>query len=102
MSRYTVKVHWNDADRVFVATVPELPGCMAHGPTEEAARREIGVAMELWIATAREFSDPIPEPGGERLVLGQESAEQQAGVMQSSVEDREDDTGPYHGSDPTP
>ena len=95
MAQYTVNVHWSDADGAYVAAVPELPGCMAHGPTEEAARKEIQAAMHLWIETAREFGDPIPQPGGERLVLGQESAEEQAGVQQSSVADRENDPTPF-------
>lgn len=29
----------------------------------------INQAMDLWIDTAREFGDPIPEPKGERLML---------------------------------
>ena len=28
----------------------------------------IGQAVELWLETAREFGDPIPEPKGERLM----------------------------------
>ena len=29
----------------------------------------VNQAMELWIDTAKEFGDPIPEPKGERLML---------------------------------
>ena len=89
MGKYKVVVHWSDPDGAFVAAAPELPGCMAHGPTEEAARREIHLAMDLWIETAKEFGDPIPEPSGERLVLGQDSAAEQAGVRQTAFEDCE-------------
>jgi len=39
MQRYEIIIYWNDEDKVFVADVPELPGCMAHGPTEELALR---------------------------------------------------------------
>ena len=95
MAKYRVNVRWSDPDDAYVATAPELPGCMAHGPTEEAARKEIEAAMDLWIETAREFGDLIPQPGGERLVLGQESAEGQADVQQSSVADRESDPSPF-------
>ena len=45
------------------------PGCMAHGDTQEAALTHVNQAMELWIDTAKEFGDPIPEPKGERLML---------------------------------
>ena len=42
---------------------------MAHGDTQEAALTHVKQAMKLWIDTAREFGDPIPEPKGERLML---------------------------------
>ena len=54
---------------VFVAEAPELPGCTAHGDTQEAALEHIGQAIDLWLETAREFGDSIPEPKGERLML---------------------------------
>jgi predicted RNase H-like HicB family nuclease len=31
MQRYEIMIYWNGEDQVFVAEVPELPGCMAHG-----------------------------------------------------------------------
>ena len=66
MHKYEIILYWSDEDRVFVAEVPELPGCMAHGDTQEAALRNINEAMQLWIDTAREFGDPVPQPKGER------------------------------------
>jgi len=60
MQRYEIIIYWNDEDKVFVADVPELPGCMAHGPTEELALSNVKDAMQLWI--------PIPEPKGRRLM----------------------------------
>ena len=68
MQRYEIIIYWNDEDKVFVADVPELPGCMAHGPTEELALSNVKDAMQLWIDTAREFGDPVPEPKGRRLM----------------------------------
>ena len=67
--RYEVIIYWSSADGVFVAEVPELPGCMAYGDSQEAAIRNVKEAMELWIDTATEFGDPVPEPKGERLML---------------------------------
>lgn len=68
MLQYEIIVYWSAEDRVFVADVPELPGCMAHGDTQEAALANVKEAMQLWIDTAREFRDPIPEPKGRRLM----------------------------------
>lgn len=60
--QYEIAIHWSDEDRAFVAEAPELPGCMAHGPTKKAARESIEEAIALWLDTAREYGDPIPKP----------------------------------------
>ena len=69
MHKYEIIIYWSNEDQVFVAEVPELPGCMAHGNTQEAALVHANEAIQLWIDTAREFGDLIPEPKGERLML---------------------------------
>ena len=69
MHKYEIIMYWSNEDEAFVAEVPELPGCAAHGDTQEKALSEINTAMDLWIETAREFGDPVPEPKGERLML---------------------------------
>lgn len=68
MHKYEIILYWSKADRAFVAEVPELPGCMAHGETQQVALKNITRAMDLWIDTAREFGDPIPEPREKRLM----------------------------------
>ena len=65
---YEIILYWSDEDGVFVAEVPELPGCMADGDTQEAALANAKHAMQLWIDTAREFSGPVPEPKRRRLI----------------------------------
>jgi len=55
-------ISWSDRDEAFVAKVPELPGCMAHGATYEEASRIIEDAMLFWLDTAREDGIAIPEP----------------------------------------
>ena len=60
--RYGVIVTWSGLDGVFVAEAPELPGCMAHGDSEEAAVRNLRQAMALWMEVAHEFGDRVPEP----------------------------------------
>ena len=62
MEHYEIILYWSSTDAVFIAEVPELSGCMAHGDTQEEALANIKEAMHLWIDTAREFGDPIPEP----------------------------------------
>ncbi len=69
MLNYEVVIYWSDEDGVFVAEVPELPGCTAHGVSHESALASVKDAMQLWIDTAREFGDPVPQPKGHRLML---------------------------------
>lgn len=61
--------YWSKEDEAFVAEVPELPGSVAHGPTQEAALTSAQEAIRLWIDTAKESGDPIPEPKGRRLIF---------------------------------
>ena len=69
MHKYEIILYWSNEDRALVAEVPELPGCMAHGDTQEAALRNVNEAMDFWIDTAREVGTPVPQPKGERLML---------------------------------
>ena len=62
--RYEIIIHWSDEDKIFVAEVPELPGCMAHGKDYDNALSNIKEAIELWIDTAKKYGDPIPKPKG--------------------------------------
>jgi predicted RNase H-like HicB family nuclease len=61
MQKCEIVIYWSNEDRVFVAEAPELPGCIAHGETEELALKNIKEAIQLWIDTAREFGDIVPE-----------------------------------------
>lgn len=69
MRKYEIILYWSNEDKVFVAEVPELPGCMAHGDTQDLALKNAHDAIELWLDTASEFGDPIPAPKGRRLML---------------------------------
>jgi predicted RNase H-like HicB family nuclease len=68
MDKYEIIMYWSDEDRAFVAEVPELPGCFAHGKKQSEALTNIRQATALWIKTAKEFGDAIPEPKGRKLV----------------------------------
>jgi predicted RNase H-like HicB family nuclease len=67
--QYEIVIYWSTEDQAYVAQVPELSGCMAHGDTHESALANANEAIQLWIDTAQEFGDPVPEPKGQRLML---------------------------------
>jgi predicted RNase H-like HicB family nuclease len=68
MSKYEVIIYWSAEDQLFIAEVPELPGCKAHGDSHEDALANAKDAMEFWIDRARELGRSIPEPKGRRLM----------------------------------
>ncbi len=60
MHRYEIILHWSNEDHAFIAVVPELPGCMAHGDDQETALRNIKDAMGFWIDRAQELGRAVP------------------------------------------
>ncbi|MBI5038665.1 MAG: type II toxin-antitoxin system HicB family antitoxin [Nitrospirae bacterium] len=69
MYKYEIIIYWSREDKAFIAEVPELPGCLAHGEAPETALKNAKEAIQLWIETAKEFGDPVPEPKEERLIF---------------------------------
>ncbi len=69
MLKYEIILYWSDEDKIFVAEAPELPGCMSHGNNQEDALKNINDAIQLWLDTAKENGDTVPEPKGRRLML---------------------------------
>jgi predicted RNase H-like HicB family nuclease len=69
MTRYEIIIYWSSEDELFIAEVPELPGCCAHGDTHEAALASAKEAIQLWLDTARELGRSVPEPKGRRLMF---------------------------------
>jgi len=62
MLQYSILVQYDGVDDIYVASVPELEGCMAHGKTRNQAMEEIVIAMKLWLEVAEAHGDVIPEP----------------------------------------
>ena len=46
----------------FVATVPDLPGCMSDGETPEEALVNVQEAIAAWIEAARDMGHAVPQP----------------------------------------
>jgi antitoxin HicB len=46
----------------WLVEFPDLPGCIADGETIEEAVEAGSDALRSWLATAKEFKDPVPAP----------------------------------------
>jgi antitoxin HicB len=54
----------------YLATVPELPGCMSDGETPEAALKNVQEAIASWIEAAKEWKMEIPQPSPPMACVG--------------------------------
>ena len=59
---YHINLFWSDEDECWIADVPDLRYCSAHGTTPEEAAASVSDAIEGWLAVARDRGFPIPEP----------------------------------------
>ncbi|MGH3549786.1 MAG: type II toxin-antitoxin system HicB family antitoxin [Pseudonocardiaceae bacterium] len=62
--RYRIEVTWSAEDQVWVADVPELAFCSAHGSTPHEAVAEVELAAEAWLDAARATGRALPQPSG--------------------------------------
>jgi predicted RNase H-like HicB family nuclease len=62
LPRYHINVFWYPDDQCWIADVPDLRLCSAHGDTPEQAVAELRMAIGLWLETAKAADQPIPEP----------------------------------------
>jgi predicted RNase H-like HicB family nuclease len=60
MMRYVVVIE--KAENNYSAYVPDLPGCIATGPSVEAVEQEIREAIRFHIDGLKEDGLPIPPP----------------------------------------
>ena len=49
----------------FVATVPDLPGCMSDGETPEEALINVQEAIAAWIEAATDMGRKVPKPSAQ-------------------------------------
>ena len=60
--RYHINVFFSAEDKAFIADVPDLKYCSAHGKTPQEAMKQVLIAVEAWLATARAHGKRIPKP----------------------------------------
>ncbi len=54
----------------YFVEFPDLAGCFSDGDTIDEAIANGRDALDAWLATAREFGDPIPRPGSATTYSG--------------------------------
>lgn len=59
---YHINLFWSEEDGVWIADVPDLPGCVTHGRSRSEAVAMAAEAIEGWLETAAECGLDIPPP----------------------------------------
>lgn len=59
---YHIDVFWHEPDGCWIANVPDLRFCSAHGGTPAEAVAEAQIAMSLWLDSAHDAGITIPAP----------------------------------------
>lgn len=67
MNKYEVIIFWDEADGIYVAEMPELKGCLAHGETPNEALDAVHQVAQEWLKLATEKGWDIPAPKGRLL-----------------------------------
>ena len=65
--KYDIIIYWSEEEEAFIAEVPDIPGCVADGPTYEDALSAVRAAMEEWVETAKELGQVIPGSMGKSV-----------------------------------
>lgn len=59
---YHINLFWFEEFHAWIADVPDLRPCWAQGATPQEAVDKVCLAIEGWIAAAREAGQPLPAP----------------------------------------
>jgi predicted RNase H-like HicB family nuclease len=62
MRDYHINIFYSEEDEAYIADIPDLKYCSAHGETPQEALEQVLVAKEAWLEVAREEGIPIPKP----------------------------------------
>jgi predicted RNase H-like HicB family nuclease len=65
--KYEMIIYWSKEDEAYIVEVPELPGCLADGPTYQQAVSNAETVISEWIETSKDLGRPVPNPKGKLM-----------------------------------
>ena len=60
MNEYHINIFYSLEDEAYIADIPNLKYCSAHGETPQEALAEVLIAKDVWLEAARENGRTIP------------------------------------------
>ncbi len=61
MTDYHINIFYSDADKGYIADIPDLNACSAFGRTPQEALKEVQRAKTAWLKAAKKERKPIPK-----------------------------------------
>ncbi len=74
MKRYYRIVIEKDEDMVYIASVPQLPGCVTDGKTRKEALKNVKEAITGYLESLKKHKEPVPPPISEEIIAVNVSA----------------------------
>ncbi len=71
MPHYSMVLQWSEEDKGYIATVPELPGLSAFGPSPDEACKQLLIAKKAFLEVMAEDGEEIPDADILRPFSGQ-------------------------------
>jgi len=62
MKDYHINIFKSDENDGYIADIPDLDACSAFGSTPEEALREVQIAKQAWLDSARSEGKAVPKP----------------------------------------
>jgi len=62
MNDYHINVFYSEKNGCYIADIPDLKYCSAHGSSTLEAVKQVEIAKAAWLDAAREQGKPIPPP----------------------------------------
>lgn len=59
---YSILIEYEPTDNIYIASVPELPGCETHGLSYEEALAQVQDALDGFVAVAEAEHLTLPAP----------------------------------------
>jgi len=62
MKDYQINIFYSEADKGYIADIPDLDACSAFGKTPANDFKQAQLAKKVWLEAARAAGKPIPKP----------------------------------------
>lgn len=62
MTDYHINIFYSTEDEAYIADIPDLKYCSAHGETPQEALSEVLIAKVAWLESAQANNREIPKP----------------------------------------